>query len=302
MGFRVLYIKADVKLNVKDEHLYLKNIEKDEEFQIILNDIDSLVFETNKTVITTRVITEIAKNNIMTLFCDEKYNPIANILPVSGYYKKYDQVKRQIGWSEEMQEKAWEQIIRNKIINQAAVLKLCGKNEQVIARLYEFASNVRGFDYENNEGLAAKMYFRELFGTSFTRESDTPTNWALNYGYTILLSKFNRAIAAKGLLLEYGIKHENIFNHYNLSSDLMEPLRPIIDYHVYNNTFQNSLFTSDQRSGLVNALNYKIKFGEKFQYITYGIDVYIASFIKFMNGEIENIMKIDLRKIVDHED
>lgn len=302
MSWRVVYIKADVKLSIKDEHLYLNKIEDEQEYKIILNDIDTLVFETNKTVVTTRFITEIAKNNIMTLFCDEKYNPIANILPISGYYKKYDQVKKQINWTKNKKSLAWEKVVKNKIMNQAMVLKKLNKEDEVIRRMIKFADAVEGDDFANNEGLAAKMYFRELFGKDFTRGVDTPVNWALNYGYTILLSKVNRAIAAKGLLLEYGIKHHSVFNHYNLSSDLMESLRPLVDYHVYNNTFQTSLFTSNERRNIINILNNKIKFDNKYQYVTYGVDIYISSFVQFMENSKESIININIEEINEYGD
>lgn len=302
MGWRVIYIKADVKLSIKDEHLYLYKFEDEEEYKIILNDIDSLVFETLNTTVTTRFLTEIAKNNIMTLFCDEKYNPVANVLPISGYYKKYDQVKKQIDWLGTLKSQVWEQIVKNKILNQANVLKILNKDEKVINRLIKFAGDVEGYDDLNNEGLAAKMYFRELFGKDFTRGADIPTNWALNYGYTILLSKFNRSIASKGLLLEYGIKHQNIFNHYNLSCDLMEVLRPIVDFCVYQNTFKTSLFTSNERRKLINTLNYKVKFENKNQYITYGVDLFVNSVVQFLNEEKKNIIKVSLGDIHEYGD
>ena len=41
----------------------------------------------------------------------------------------------------------------------------------------------------------AKVYFNGLFGMEFTRSADTVTNSALNYGYALLLSVFNREIS-----------------------------------------------------------------------------------------------------------
>ena len=55
-------------------------------------------------------------------------------------------------------------------------------------------------DSTNREGHAAKVYFNALFGMSFTRSADTPVNAALNYGYSIILSAFNREVAAADIL------------------------------------------------------------------------------------------------------
>ena len=39
----------------------------------------------------------------------------------------------------------------------------------------------------------------------------------MNYGYSLILSAFNREIVACGFLTQLGIGHHNAFNHYNLS-------------------------------------------------------------------------------------
>ena len=59
-----------------------------------------------------------------------------------------------------------------------------------------------------------------------------PINAALNYGYSIVLSVFNREITANGYLTQLGLFHDNMFNQYNLSCDLMEPFRPFVDIAV----------------------------------------------------------------------
>ena len=78
-------------------------------------------------------------------------------------------------------------------------------------------------DATNREGHAAKVYFNALFGKDFTRTDDLLINTALNYGYSILLSAFNREIVLNGYLTQLGLFHDNMFNRFNLASDLMEP-------------------------------------------------------------------------------
>ena len=91
-------------------------------------------------------------------------------------------------------------------------------------------------DVTNREGHAAKVYFNALFGKDFTRSRDCVTNAALNYGYSLILSCINREVTAHGYITQLGLFHSNMFNQFNLSCDLMEPFRIIIDRWVYKNT------------------------------------------------------------------
>ena len=55
------------------------------------------------------------------------------------------------------------------------------------------------------KGNAAKVYFNALFGLDFTRTAENPTNAALNYGYSILLSAFAREITSNGYITQLGL-------------------------------------------------------------------------------------------------
>ena len=46
----------------------------------------------------------------------------------------------------------------------------------------------------NREAHAAKVYFNSLFGKEFSRDDVNSINAALNYGYGILLSNFNKEL------------------------------------------------------------------------------------------------------------
>ena len=90
--------------------------------------------------------------------------------------------------------------------------------------------NVKVGDSSNREGIAAKIYWKKLFGKNFIRDriGDVPNNF-LNYGYTLLRSFTSRAIMDAGLLPLIGIFHKNYYNSFPLADDLMEPYRPFID-------------------------------------------------------------------------
>ncbi len=73
-----------------------------------------------------------------------------------------------------------------------------------------------------------------MFGLDFARRTASYTNMALNYGYSILLSCFNRELVQNGYLTQLGIWHKYEFNFFNLSSDFIEPFRVLVDRVVYN--------------------------------------------------------------------
>ena len=58
------------------------------------------------------------------------------------------------------------------------------------------------------QGHAAKVYFNALFGMEFTRTADNLVNAALNYGYSIILSIFNREVVAGGYMTQFGLFHD----------------------------------------------------------------------------------------------
>lgn len=130
-------------------------------------------------------------------------------------------------------------------------------------------------DATNREGHAAKVYFNAVFGMDFSRRSDHPINAALNYGYSILLSAFNREIAACGYATQLGLHHGNVFNQFNLSSDLMEPFRILIDRTVYREDMQE-LSTQNKRT-LANVLNGQVLINGTRQTVMAAIGIYVRS-------------------------
>lgn len=66
----------------------------------------------------------------------------------------------------------------------------------------------------------------------------------------LILSMFAREIVLSGCMTQFGLKHANQFNQFNLASDIMEPFRPIIDRIVYEN--RSSSFVKIKRELDVN--------------------------------------------------
>lgn len=119
--------------------------------------------------------------------------------------------------------------------------------------LMSYVEEVTSGDKTNREAHAAKVYFNSLFTKKFIRNDSDDINAALNYGYSILLSNFNKEIISNGYLTQLGIHHKSEFNQFNLACDLMEPFRPIIDNFVYFNKTRE--FDTNYKMDLVNIFN-----------------------------------------------
>ena len=261
MGFRTVVISSHSKLEFSMNYLVFKTI--DEVKRINISEIQTVIIESTAVCVTSALLSELIKHKIKVVFCDEKRNPISELVPYYGDCISYKRINEQINWNDDIKSKVWKIIIEEKIKQQARVLSK--KNKEEGNTLLSFANEVIDGDTTNREGHAAKYYFNRVFGDSFTRNKEDKINKFLNYGYTLILSQFNRCIVSKGYITQLGIHHKNEFNQLNLSCDLMEPFRPFIDERVESLTEENfkdelvkilgSIFLIDgQKQTLANAI------------------------------------------------
>lgn len=294
MGYRQVIIKKSEKIHFKDNQLI---IEKDNNStKIPLEDINFVLIEDSTTILTTRLLAEFGKNAISLIICDEKFEPTSIMYPYNYHFKQLDVFSHQLEISEEIKNEFWNQIVRKKIENSIRVLEMTSKDELPITKLTQYTSEIVDGDIKNREGLAAKMYFRSIFGSDFIRFYDDNINAALNYGYTILASAIIRNLAVFGLNTFLGIHHNSKINNFNLAYDFLEPYRSIVDKYVYDNK-DNIVYplTFEFRKSLINLLNKEVYHNEKKYTIEYSIGLVIKSYIKsFSTGEV----KLDLPTII----
>ena len=138
------------------------------------------------------------------------------------------------------------------------------------------------FDPSNREGHSARIYFNTLFGKDFNRELDNDINASLDYGYTLLLSMFAREVVLSGCMTQFGLKHANQFNQFNLASDIMEPFRPIIDQIVYEN--RNHRFVKIKRE-LFTIFSDTFQYNNMEMYLTNIVSDYTKKVIKALNNK-----------------
>lgn len=277
MGWRTIVVNTHSKLSYKNNHLIFKDVSRTE--LIHLSEVDILLLETTDIVLSTMLIKRLVDENILVIFCDDKRLPTAYLMPYYGRHDSSLQLSRQIAWNEDVKAEIWTTIIAQKILNQAFYLGSCGflEKSQSVIDLYH---GLDLFDPSNREGHAARIYFNTLFGNDFSREQDSDVNAALDYGYTLILSMFAREIVLSGCMTQFGLKHANQFNQFNLASDIMEPFRPIIDRIVYEN--RNSSFVKIKRE-LFTIFSDTFHYNNKDMYLSNIISDYTKKVIQALN-------------------
>ena len=284
MSWRTIVISSSAKLDYQMGYLIVRN---QDVVKVHISEISILMIETTSVSLTAALLCELTKKKIKVIFCDEKRNPSSELVSYYGCHDSSAKIRNQIRWNDEIKELIWTEIVSEKIRNQRNILKYFNKKEYFM--LDEYLSQIEIGDTTNREGHSAKVYFNALFGMDFTRTSDTPTNAALNYGYGILLSTFNREIVANGYITQLGLFHDNMFNHFNLSSDLMEPFRTLVDKIVYN--LKPEIFNHNEKMELLNILNKEVIIDGKINYVNNAIKIYCKSVFDAINQQDVSLIK-----------
>ncbi len=282
MGFRTIIIKKRCKLDYSLNYLVYR---ADVERRIHISEISMLIIESNCTSITSTLIMNLVKNKVKIIFCDDQHLPSSQIMSFEDNYHSSKCISEQTKWTSESKGLIWKNIVYNKIKSQYYLM--IKNNCNSVNLLQEYMCDVKDNDITNREGHSAKVYFNEVFALDGRRNSSF-INSALNYGYSILLSAFCRAITSCGYITQIGIWHCNEFNPYNLASDFMETYRVIVDELVLSITSENEEYF---KSIMANVMNAKVKISNKWYYLEDGIMIYVQSLFKALNNNDVNSIK-----------
>lgn len=262
-------------------------IRGEEVLRIHLKEIAILIIESTAVSLTAALLCELTKEKIKVIFCDEKHNPQSELISLYGSHDVSKGVRSQIAWKKETKEKIWQFIIKEKIEQQANVLAKMGRKEAA-KLLQSYANEVEIADATNREGHAAKVYFNALFGTLFSRDQSSMTNAVLDYGYAIILSAFNREVVSQGRLTSIGIWHDNMFNYFNLSSDLMEAFRPKVDLfalELLEHSSANDDFDQEKKHEVIKILEENILINNTNYKLLNAIKVYVQKIVKALDDD-----------------
>lgn len=265
-----MIVDSPCKISVGGNYLILRS---DEVKKIHLSEVYYLMIACPAVNITGVALCELNRQKIKVVFCDEKRNPYGELIGYYGCFNCSKKLKTQIAWDSNVTSAVNTMIIAQKITNQALLLRKCGFDERA-EMLEDYVAEIELDDAGNREGHAAKVYFNTLFGKDFSREKDCAVNAALNYGYSVMLSDINRAVVACGRSTQIGINHCNEFNEFNLSCDLIEPFRVIVDEYVFEQG--NREFDKDYKFDLVGLLNKRVRLDREYS-LHDAIGVYVKN-------------------------
>ncbi|HIW17792.1 MAG TPA: type II CRISPR-associated endonuclease Cas1 [Candidatus Faecalicoccus intestinipullorum] len=288
MGHRIIYVEKCEYLR-----LYLDNIKVEIDRNDILfpiSDIQMLVIDNYQSNISVPLINKLTENNVCTVICGVDHLPRSYILPMNGHFSSSGNIMKQIEWDPQKKLELHADIVKHKIFNQIEILKFNNKKAEVTEKLFQFIEEVKPGDITNREGLAAKMYFRELFGDQFIRFSDDVINAGLNYGYSIFRSLISSIIVAKGYLPNLGIFHKGKQNMFNLSDDIIEVFRPIVDNYVVRELTEAIFFKQTYREELIQLVTKKIVIDSKKQTVINAINQYLDSIFNYLDGKTNRII------------
>lgn len=281
---KALFFSTPFCLSLRNNQMIINTKEMPEmQRSVPIEDIGFLILEHQQTNITLPLLNALSDNNVAVIFCGDNFMPNAMLMNLDSNKTQGESYRAQIEASEPLKKGLWKQIVEAKIRNQAALLNKLGKNGE---RLKPYYTNVKSGDSDNREGVAAKIYWGELFGEDFirSREGVEPNNM-LNYGYTLLRAAVARSLMGSGLFPAFGIFHRNRYNAFPLADDIMEPYRPYVDEIVFD-LYANGerKLTKDVKSKLLRLLFTDTVFGKITRPLDVGLTMTSASLAKCFSG------------------
>lgn len=136
-------------------------------------------------------------------------------------------------------------IEQNKIKNQSQILKnIRGKNqimkegiELLDKMVVQLEPQLEYLEVMGIEGNAARVYFSRVFDNvdwkgRKPRIKNDYVNVTLDIGYTMLFNIVDAILQVYGFDTYYGVFHKCFYMRKSLVCDLMEPIRPVVDYQV----------------------------------------------------------------------
>jgi len=287
---RTLFFSTPLKLSLQHSQLTVETRNKHKMTAIPIEDIGFVLFDNMQISVSLPLLEALIANNAAVVFCDSKHSPQSMLLNLDGNNIHAEILRNQIDASVPLKKRLWQQCIKAKIANQAAVLGSLGKKS---TELNAFAKNVKSGDPDNREGAAARIYWSRMFYDGFIRErfGNYPNN-LLNYGYMVLRAAVARALVGSGLFPALGIHHKNKYNAYCLADDIMEPYRPFVDkivYDIWVNDSENEEIDKEKKAELLKVLTMDVRLEKTRRPLMLALSQTTASLAHCFAGNASNL-------------
>jgi CRISP-associated protein Cas1 len=275
---------------LKREHFSLV-VEQAQVARVPFEDIAVIVLNNREITLTHPVLSACGEYGISLFATSDTHHPSGVFLPFLSHSRATKWLRLQLDLPKPIAKRTWAAIIKKKIANQSACLRLSNRGEA--DRLDSYARRVRSGDVGNLEGQAAAYYFTQLFGKHFHRGQERWANAALDYGYAVLRGTIARGLVAHGLLPSLGLAHASEQNAFNLADDLIEPFRPLIDLHVIKQSQHDEAELSPtDKAALVSLLNVDVAMPRGTMSVLSAIEQCVESLARIYDGGADTLIEL----------
>ncbi|QNT78609.1 type II CRISPR-associated endonuclease Cas1 [Entomobacter blattae] len=277
MAWQNLHISQPARISLKHNQLCID--QEHEQTTLPLEDLCCIILDTPQITLTGAVLSALAGAGIVVIQSNKKHHPTMICLPFHSHYKQAEIAHLQIKCSAALKKRLWQQIVQFKIDNQNRHLACIASPLATLSRMTKM---IRSGDPNNLEAQAARIYWSALFKNYRRHDENDIRNAMLNYGYAIIRAALSRSIVAAGLLPALGLHHASISNGFNLSDDLIEPLRPVVDSCVFTivKNANHTELTLEIRRLLVGVMQYSVKMGENIMGLLPAIEKMVFSLVQ----------------------
>ncbi len=271
MGYINVFLSTPCSVLIKNKQLVIQG-ESTHSFPV--EDMNALMIESSETTVSGYALQTLADNGVVVFTCDRMHLPNGVLLPLNAYYRSLKILNCQLSITKPLKKQLWQSIVKRKIENQAACVKLATDDDA--DDLISLAGEVCSNDSKNVEAVAANLYFKKLFGKDFLRREESFVNSALNYGYSLVRGVIARTLSVLGFEPSFGLHHCNELNNFNLADDLIETYRPVVDLMVHNLCGYDDL-TPDVKKKLFSILNCDVLISNEIQPLSYAVELTVRS-------------------------
>ncbi|MFH0909450.1 MAG: type II CRISPR-associated endonuclease Cas1 [bacterium] len=254
---------------------------------IPMEDIGVVMLEDLSVTMSGHALWRLNEQGAAVVLCDERHHPCAMLQSLEGNTTHAEVLRAQLSATQATTKRLWQQTVKAKIGNQAALLELL--NRPGAEALKRMADMVKTGDVDNREAVASRQYWSRLFDlAAFVRDPDgSAPNGLLNYGYAILRAAAARALVSSGLYCAIGIHHCNRYNAFALADDFMEPYRPFVDAAVVRllSRGADGSMTREAKQALLNVLTADASFPDKRRPLMNAMSLSSASLVRCLAGE-----------------
>ena len=121
MGWRTVVVSKSSKLDLRLGYMVVRDSEGS--VRVHISEISVLIIENTASSVTSALLSELTKQKIKVIFCDEKQNPSSELVSYYGCHDCSLKFRNQLEWSELSKQAVWTAIVTQKIKMQALNLE-----------------------------------------------------------------------------------------------------------------------------------------------------------------------------------